>query len=66
MKGAGWIVMLLGLLGVAYLLTRDLSLLGGEREGRVVVEPLQRAVEAGEAVQKARRQLVQGIDRADQ
>lgn len=65
MKGVGWVVILLGLLGITYLLTRDLQSMKGERDGKVVVEPLQRAKEAAEAAQKATRQTTDGVEKAD-
>jgi hypothetical protein len=64
-KGVGWIVILLGLLGVTYLLTRDLQTMKGDRGGRAVIEPLEKAKEAGEAVQNANKQLAEGLDKLD-
>lgn len=65
MKGVGWIVILLSLLGVTYLLTRDLQSVKGERDGKVVVEPLERAKEAARTVEKANQQLAEGLDKID-
>jgi hypothetical protein len=64
-KGVGWIVILLGLLGVAFLLTRDLQSVKGERDGKVVIEPLQRAKEATRTVESANKQLQEGLDKID-
>lgn len=64
-KGVGWIVILLGLLGVTYLLTRDLQSVKGERSGKVVVEPLQQAKEATRAVEKVNKELAEGLDKMD-
>jgi hypothetical protein len=64
-KGVGWIVILLSLLGVTYLLTRDLQSVKAERDGKVVVEPLERAKEATQTVEKANKQLAEGLDKID-
>ncbi len=66
MKGIGWIVILLGLLGVTYLVTRDLGSLRGEREGKVVVEPLQKAKEAADVARQTQKALDQGLNEAQQ
>jgi hypothetical protein len=52
MRGVGWIVVLLGLLGVTYLVTRALGSVRGERAGNAVLEPIQRAGESVEAVSR--------------
>jgi len=45
MKGFGWVVMVLALLAVTYLVVKDLGVVTGERQGRVVMEPMERAKE---------------------
>ncbi len=65
MKGVGWIVILLGLLGVGYLLARDLGVLRGERGGRVVVEPLERAREVSDLARRTQGAIDQALERID-
>ena len=65
MKGAGWIVILLGLLGVGYLLARDLGVLRGERDGRVVVEPLERAREVTDLVERTQGAIDDALEQID-
>lgn len=66
MKGVGWIVVLLALLGVTYLITQDLSSLTGHREGKVVIEPLRQTKEAADLAnrtQKVLKDQLEGIER---
>ncbi len=65
MKGVGWIVILLGLLGAGYLVARDLGVLRGERGGRVVVEPLERAREVSDLARRAQDALGDALEQID-
>jgi hypothetical protein len=66
MKGIGWVVIMLGLLGVGYLVVRDLGVLRGERAGQVVIDPLERAKDTAAVVEKTRDSLQQALDKIDQ
>lgn len=66
MKGVGWIVILLSLLGVTYLVTRDIDSLRGHRGEQAVVEPLQRAAEAASVVTRTEKQLDEGLKKIDE
>ncbi|WP_025322577.1 hypothetical protein [Deferrisoma camini] len=63
MRGLGWIVILLGLLGAGYLVAQDLGVLQGRREGRAVLEPLERAKEAARGVQDAEDALKKALEK---
>lgn len=65
MKGVGWVVILLGLLGVAYLLMHDLQAVKGERAGKAVMEPVEKANEAMEKVRQTTRRSEAELDRID-
>ena len=65
MKGIGWIVILLGLLGVGYLMARDLGVLRGERDGRVVVEPLERAREVTDLANRTQDAIDRALEQID-
>jgi hypothetical protein len=64
MKGATWVLVLLGLLAAVYLVGNDLKSVRGEREGRAVVEPLQRAREAAAAADASGKVLEEAARRA--
>ena len=65
MKGIGWIVTVLGLLAVTYLVVRDLGAVQGEREGRAVMEPMERAKETAGLVRNTRDALQQNLEKAE-
>lgn len=65
MKGIGWIVVLLGLLGVTFLLVRDLGVLTGAHEGQTVVQPLQRAKEVADLVRSNQEAVRDGVERTE-
>ncbi|MHB8765621.1 MAG: hypothetical protein ACYDA8_14970 [Deferrisomatales bacterium] len=65
MKGIGWIVMLASLLGVTYLVARDLGAMRGDRGGQAVLEPLAKAQEAAGAANRARDAVRQGLEKID-
>ena len=62
MKGVGWIAIVLALLGVTYLVTKDLGALTGERGGKAVLEPLQQAKETADLAGRTQRQLQDRLD----
>jgi hypothetical protein len=66
MKGVGWIAIVLALLGVTYLVTKDLGALTGDRGGKAVLEPLQRAKETAGLADRTQRQLQEGLDKIDE
>ena len=66
MKGLGWIIVLLGLLGAGYLLARDLGVIQGAREGKVVLEPLEQARDAAGLVKTEQDALRKALDRIDE
>ncbi|GAB6063135.1 hypothetical protein [Deferrisoma palaeochoriense] len=63
MKGIGWIVILLGLLGVGYLLARDLGVLQGRADGRAVLEPLERAKDVADTVRSTEEAVKQALEK---
>ena len=65
MKGAGWIVVLLALLGVTFLLTRDLASLTGDRGGKAVIEPLEKAKDIAGVTTKTQNDLQNKLDKID-
>ncbi len=66
MKGLGWIIVLLGLLGVGYLIAQDLGVLQGTRDGKVVLEPLEQARDAAGLVKTEQDALRKALDRIDE
>lgn len=66
MKGVGWIVIMLALLGVTYLVVQDLDVLTGERGGETVLEPLEHAKDTANLVQKTRDDLQKRLDNLDE
>jgi hypothetical protein len=62
MKGVGIVVVLLGVLGVVWLLARDVQSVTGERGGRAVVEPLQKAKEAADVANRSQQDLQNQLD----
>ena len=66
MKGVGWIAIVLALLGVTYLVTKDLGALTGDRGGKAVLEPLQQAKETAELTGRTQRQLQEGLKEIDE
>lgn len=64
MKGAMWVMILLGVLGVVYLLARDLKSVGAERGGTAVIEPLQKAKAAAGAASSAQAGLEDGLKKS--
>ena len=65
MKGIGFVAILLGILGVVYLVAQDLSVLSGDREGRVVVEPLEKARDTVGLIRKNQDILKKGLEEID-
>jgi hypothetical protein len=65
MKGIGWIVMVFALLAVTYLVVQDLGVLRGERQGQVVMEPMERAKETAELVRNTQDAVKKAIEKAD-
>ena len=65
MKGFGWVVMVLALLAVTYLVVKDLGVVTGERQGRVVMEPMERAKETAGLVRNTRDALQQNLEKAE-
>ncbi|MBI5017099.1 MAG: hypothetical protein HZB55_16630 [Deltaproteobacteria bacterium] len=66
MKTVGIVVVLVGLLGLSWLLLRDVQTVTAEHGGKAVVEPIQRAKDAVDVVnqsQKAMQDRVDAIDR---
>ena len=66
MKSIGWVVIMLGLLVVAFLVVRDLGVLRGEREGKAVIEPLEVTKETAGLVQKNRSSLKRALEKIDE
>ncbi|MBE0616644.1 MAG: hypothetical protein IH608_01790 [Proteobacteria bacterium] len=65
MKGFGWLIILAALLTVTYLVVRDLGVLQGERGGRTVLEPMERAKETAELVNRTQGDLQRRLDNID-
>lgn len=66
MKTVGIVVVLLGVLGVAWLLVRDVESVTAGGDGKAVVEPLQRAKDAADSanqVQKAMQDRLNELDK---
>lgn len=66
MRGVGWIVILLSLLAVTYLVTRDIDSLRGHRGEQTVVEPLQRAAEAANVATRTQKQLDERLKKIEE
>jgi len=65
MKGFGWIVILAALLTVTYLVVRDLDVLQGNRGERTVIEPMERARETADLVNRTNDALKKSLDNID-
>lgn len=65
MKGVGWIVIMLALLAAVYLVAKDLDTFRGDRDGRAVVEPMERARETVDLARKTQDQLKKALDGID-
>jgi len=65
MKGIGWIVILAALLTVTYLVVRDLDVLQGSRGERTVIEPMERARETVDLVNRTNDALKKSLDNID-
>ena len=65
MKGFGWLVILAALLTVTYLVVRDLGVLQGNRGERTVIEPMERAKETVDLVNRTQDELKRKLDNLD-
>ncbi len=66
MKGASWILVLAALLGVLYLVTRDLkSVSAGGGDGKTVIVPIERASRAAAEVQRVESQVKGQLENAE-
>jgi hypothetical protein len=66
MKGIGWIVIMMALLGVGYLVVRDLGVLRGEQAGEVVIDSLERTRDTVSLVEKTQNSLQKALDKIDE
>jgi len=62
MKGIGWIVVLLALLIGMFIVAKDMNSLTGERDGKVVVEPLEQAQETANKLNKLQDSASRRLD----
>lgn len=65
MRGVGWVVIMLAMLAAVYLVAKDLDAVKGDREGRAVIEPVERARETADLVQRTQDSLKQALDHID-
>ena len=65
MKGFGWLVILAALLTVTYLVVRDLDVLRGKRGEQTVIEPMERARETVDLVNRTNDAIQKGLENID-
>ncbi len=65
MKGFGWLVILAALLTVTYLVVRDLGVLQGKRGEQTVIEPMERAHETVDLVNRTNDAIKKGLENID-
>lgn len=66
MKGFGWIFILLALLTGMYIVAKDMNALTGERDGKVVVEPLEQAKETANKLEEVQKRTNDQLKKLDQ